>query len=59
MKKPARPHPEFPHFPHANCQWAKKIKPPPLLRTLGMIQTGALAKWLEQNDDLPLVETRR
>lgn len=51
-KKPAKPHPDYPLFPHANGQWAKKIKGK--LHYFGRWDepAAALAKWLEEKDDL-------
>ena len=53
--KPAKPRPDFPLFPHATGRWAKKVRQK--LIYLGKIADdpkgdAALAKWLEQKDEL-------
>jgi integrase len=50
--KPAKPHPEFPLYPHASGVWAKRIRG--VLRYFGPWSDpeGALAKYLKQKDDL-------
>jgi hypothetical protein len=62
VRKPAKPRPDFPLFPHATGRWAKKIHQK--LHYFGPT-TGdpkgqaALERWLEQKDDLLAGRTPR
>lgn len=60
--KPSKPRPDFPLFPHATGRWAKKVRQK--LHYFGKIADDpdgqkALAKWLDQKDDLLAGRTPR
>ena len=59
VRKPAKPHPDFPLFAHAAGVWAKKVKQ--RLHYFGpwADPEGALNRWLEQKDDLLAGRTPR
>jgi hypothetical protein len=50
--KPAKPHPDFPLFPHATKRWAKKVRG--VFHFFGPWRDaqGALEEWLRVKDDL-------
>ncbi|MFO0899850.1 MAG: integrase [Pirellulales bacterium] len=57
--KPRKPRADFPLFPHQNGWWAKKVRGKLLYFGRWDDPDGALAKWLDQKDDLLANRTPR
>jgi integrase len=57
MKTKKKPYPDFPLFKHQTGQWAKKVRG--RLHYFGTDADAALAKWLDERDDLMAGRTPR